>query len=53
MRQCKDKQFISTSGPDATKVGTDFSILPTAVMDVKSGVTMWAPPQELPLFRSR
>ena len=40
-----NKQFLSISGPDGTKVGTDFAVFLGAVMDCESRVTAWCRPQ--------
>ena len=38
-------QFLSMSGADATKVGTDFPLQMAAVMNSETGVTAWTAPQ--------
>ena len=41
-------QFWSTSGPDMSKVGTDYSVAITALMNSETGQAMWAAPQAFP-----
>ena len=40
-----DSQFVSTSGPDGSKIGTDFAVQNTVLMDGYSGRVAWAAPQ--------
>ena len=48
--ELKNVQFISTAGPDQTKIGTDYPVTNTAVMNCSSEMVMWAPPQAFPLL---
>ena len=47
-RELNDAQFISTSGPDQTKIGTDYSVTSTAIMNCKTERCLWCPPQASP-----
>ena len=44
-RLFKTCQYLSLSGPDASKIGTDSNVFIAAAMDGSTGLTTWAMPQ--------